>query len=48
LILTYLGLARYLWLDPGSPEVAERLLAVIEDIVSRYKTVWKIQVLFGL
>ncbi len=27
---------KYLWLDPGVPEVADRSLAVIEDVVRRY------------
>ena len=25
-----------MWLDPGSPEVADRLIAVVEDLVTRY------------
>ena len=27
---------KYLWLDPGSPEAAQRTLAVIMDVVNRY------------
>ena len=27
---------KYLWLDPGAPEVADQLISVIEDIVTRY------------
>eukprot|EP00095_Tigriopus_kingsejongensis_P012403 maker-scaffold755_size101758-snap-gene-0.22 protein:Tk12403 transcript:maker-scaffold755_size101758-snap-gene-0.22-mRNA-1 annotation:"hypothetical protein CAPTEDRAFT_109895" len=27
---------RYIWMDPGAPEIADQLIAVVEDLVTRY------------